>query len=164
MKHFNADYTTTQKILLELQYFVDGDGFLARDFYSKKDYEIRLYGIDAPEIKHCKKLLKDEKELNLSGELLMKLGFLSFEFIRSIADVGQKIILEQESNNLKDKYGRMLGYAYLENGLCINELMIKEGYAKPYNDIFCERLPMYQEWSLQAKVAKRGLYKFVEKF
>ena len=42
--------------------------------------------------------------------------------------------------------------------------MIKEGYAKPYSDVFCEMLPMYQEWNLQAKIESKGLYSIVNKF
>ena len=37
------------------------------------------------------------------------------------------------------------------------------GYAKPYNEVFCEMLPMYQEWNLQAKNSSKGLYSIVNK-
>ena len=70
----------------------------------------------------------------------------------------------QEINNLQDKYGRSLGYLILNDGRVLNEIMIKEGYAKPYNDVFCEMLPMYQEWNLQAKIDLKGLYSIVNKF
>lgn len=161
---FDANYTNSKKILLELTSFVDGDGFFAKYTYSKKEHEIRLYGIDAPEIKVCPKLIKDENELQMPGSLLIKLGYESFDFFRSLVKIGEKIILIQESNHTKDRYGRLLGYAYLENGLCINEIMIKEGYAKPYNEVFCEMLPLYQEWSLMAKIEKKGLYNQVDRF
>jgi micrococcal nuclease len=42
--------------------------------------------------------------------------------------------------------------------------MIKEGFAKPYNDVFCKILPMCQEWNLQAKNSLKGLYSIVNKF
>ncbi|WP_444542651.1 thermonuclease family protein [Flavobacterium palustre] len=72
--------------------------------------------------------------------------------------------LIQEENNLFDKYGRTLGYLILPNGDMLNETMIKEGYAKPYSDVFCEKLPIYQQWNLEAKTAKKGLYSIVNKF
>ena len=72
--------------------------------------------------------------------------------------------LVQEQNNLVDKYGRHLGYLILNDGRVLNEIMIKEGYAKPYNDVFCEMLPLYQEWNLQAKNSLKGLYSLVNKF
>jgi micrococcal nuclease len=62
------------------------------------------------------------------------------------------------------KYGRSLGYLILNDGRVLNEIMIKEGYAKPYNDVFCEKFPMYQEWNLQAKSNLRGLYSIINKF
>ncbi len=162
--HMNAITTNTKNILLEVVKFVDGDGLIGKELYSKNEYEIRLYGIDAPEIKNCPKILKDERELQMPAALLMKLGYLSFDYFRSLLSIGDKIKLIQESNNLQDKYGRLLGYVVLENGLVLNEIMIKEGYAKPYNEVFCEMLPLYQEWSLQAKINSKGLYCLVNNF
>ena len=160
----NAITTNTKNILLEVVKFVDGDGLIGKELYSKNEYEIRLYGIDAPEIKNCPKILKDERELQMPAALLMKLGYLSFDYFRSLISIGDKIKLIQESNNLQDKYGRLLGYVVLESGLVLNEIMIKEGYAKPYNEVFCEMLPLYQEWSLQAKINSKGLYSLVNNF
>ena len=57
-----------------------------------------------------------------------------------------------------------LGIIILNDGRELNEIMIKEGYAKPYNDVFCENLPMYQEWNLQAKTNSKGLYSIVGNF
>lgn len=131
---------------------------------SKKEFEVRLYGIDAPEINYCSKIKKDEKELQIPAALLIKLGFLSFNFLKDQVNLGDVCTLVQEQNNLVDKYGRLLGYLILKNGRVLNEIMIKEGYAKPYNDVFCEMLPMYQEWNLQAKSSLKGLYSLVNKF
>ena len=78
--------------------------------------------------------------------------------------IGEICTLVQEENNLFDKYGRTLGYLILSNGNVMNEIMIREGYAKPYNDVFCEMLPMYQEWSLKAKTDKKGLFSVVDRF
>jgi len=160
----DANNTHTKNILLEVIKFVDGDGLIAKELYSKNEYEIRLYGIDAPEIKNCPKILKDERELQMPAALLMKLGYLSFDYFRSLLSIGDKITLIQESNNLKDKYGRLLGYVVLENDMVLNEIMIKEGYAKPYNEVFCEMLPLYQVWSLQAKINSKGLFSLVNNF
>jgi micrococcal nuclease len=160
----NAITTNTKNILLEVVKFVDGDGLIGKELYSKNEYEIRLYGIDAPEIKNCPKILKDERELQMPAELLIKLGYLSYDFFRSLISIGETFTLKQELNNLNDRYGRHLGYIVLENGITINEIMIKEGYAKPYNEVFCEMLPLYQEWSLQAKINSKGLYSLVSTF
>ena len=89
---------------------------------------------------------------------------MSFEFLKTNLQIGEVCNLLQEENNLIDKYGRSLGYFILKDGRVLNKIMIKEGYAKPYNDVFCEILPMYQELNLQAKNSLKGLYSFVNKF
>jgi micrococcal nuclease len=154
----------TQNIILKVKRFVDGDGLIAEDYTSKKEFEVRLYGIDAPEMNYCNKIKKDEKELHIPAALLIKLGYLSFDFLKSNVFIGEKCTLIQESNNLKDKYGRTLGYLVLNDGSILNEIMIKKGFAKPYSDVFCEMLPKYQKWNLQAKSKKKGLYSLVSKF
>ena len=160
----NAKETTITKSLLKIVKFVDGDGIILEDIVSKKELEVRLYGIDAPEINYCKKIKKDEIELQVPAALLIKLGYLSFNFLKDQVNLGDVCTLVQEQNNLVDKYGRLLGYLILKDGRVLNEIMIKEGYAKPYNDVFCEMLPMYQEWNLQAKNSSKGLYSIVNKF
>jgi micrococcal nuclease len=164
MMQFGAKEITRQKNLLEIVKFVDGDGIILKDIISKKEFEVRLYGIDAPEINYCNKIKKDEKELQIPAALLIKLGFLSFNFLKDQVNLGEVCTLVQEKNNLVDKYGRHLGYLILNDGRVLNEIMIKEGYAKPYNEVFCEMLPMYQELNLQAKSSLKGLYSIVNKF
>ena len=160
----NAKETTITKSLLKIVKFVDGDGIILEDIVSKKEFEVRLYGIDAPEISYCNKIKKDEIQLQVPAALLIKLGYLSFNFLKDQVNLGDVCTLVQEQNNLVDKYGRLLGYLILNDGKVLNEIMVKEGYAKPYNDVFCEMLPMYQEWNLQAKNSSKGLYSIVNKF
>lgn len=154
----------TRNILLKIKKFVDGDGLIVEDYLTKREFEVRLYGIDAPEMNYCNKIKKDEKELQIPAALLIKLGYMSFEFLKSNLQIGDVCNLIQEENNLFDKYGRSLGYLILNDGRELNEIMIKEGYAKPYNDVFCENLPMYQESNLQAKTNSKGLYSIVGNF
>ena len=46
----------------------------------KKTIEVRLLGINAPEKSYCNKIKKDEKELHIPAELLLKLSFISYNF------------------------------------------------------------------------------------
>ena len=164
MTYFDANKATIKKNNLKITKFVDGDGIILKDIVSKEEIEVRFLGIDAPEINYCDKIKKDEKELQLPAALLIKLGFLSFNFLKDQVNLGDLCTLVQEQNNLVDKYGRHLGYLILSDGRVLNEIMIKEGYAKPYNEVFCEKLPMYQELNLQAKINRKGLYFQVDKF
>ncbi len=102
--------------------------------------------------------------MQVPAALLIKLGYLSFNFLKDQVNLGDFCTLVQERNNLVDKYGRHLGYLILNDGRVLNEIMIKEGYAKPYSNVLCEMLPMYQEWNLQAINSLKGLYSLINKF
>ena len=91
----------TRNILLKIKKFVDGDGIIAEDFITKREFEIRLYGIDAPEMSYCNKIKRDEKELQMPAALLIKLGYLSFNFLKNQVDLGEVCTLVQEENNLR---------------------------------------------------------------
>ncbi|MBF2707885.1 thermonuclease family protein [Flavobacterium soyangense] len=156
--------TITKNILLKTKKFTDGDGLIVEDFITKKEFEIRLYGIDAPEMNYCKKVKNDENELQMPASLLIKLGYQSLEFLKTNVNLDEICTLIQEENNTLDKYGRYLGYLVLKDGRILNEIMIKQGFAKPYNDVYCEMLPLYQEWNLSAKINRKGLYSIVDRF
>ena len=143
---------------------MDGDGLIVRNIFDKKEEEVRLYGIDAPETKRGDKLKQDERELHIPGSFLLTLGYKSFDFLRNRIKPGRKVTLVQESSNLTDKYGRTLAYVLLSNGKSINELMLENGFAKPYDKVYCEKLPIYQAISLKAKSRKKGLFKEVRFF
>ncbi len=149
---------------LEVVKIVDGDGLIVRNIYNKKEEEIRLYGIDAPEIKPCAKLIQDERETHLPGSLLMTLGYKSFNFLRATLLPNTNVTVIQEENNLIDKYGRTLAYILLPDGRYINEILLENGYVKPYDKIYCDKLPYYQSISLNAKRRKQGLFKEVNDF
>lgn len=63
---------------------VDGDGIYVTNLITGKEIEIRLLGIDAPEISDCKKLRQDEKETHVPGEFLMVLGRASKKYLTDI--------------------------------------------------------------------------------
>ena len=160
----NAKEQTITRTGFEVVKIVDGDGLIVRNIFTKKEEEIRLYGIDAPEIKRGEKLKQDEKELHLPATFLLTLGYKSFDFLRTKIKPGRKVTLVQESLNLTDKYGRTLAYVILSNGKSINEILLENGFAKPYDKIYCDKLPIYQAMCLREKSRKKGLFKEVSTF
>lgn len=143
---------------------VDGDGLFVVDMFGKNETEVRFLGIDAPEIRRSKKLKQDERETHLPGELLLELGQASKSFLSLIAIPGMMITLLMEKQHNFDQYGRTLAYALLDDGSCLNEIMIREGYAKPYSRYYCNALPIYQVINFEAKQQKKGLYSEVDTF
>ena len=164
MKYYNAKEINLSKKLLKIAKFVDGDGIILEEILSKKQFEVRFLGIDAPEINYCEKIKRDEKELQTPAALLIKLGYLSLNFLKNQVNLNDSCELIQEQSNLIDKYGRSLGYLVLNDGRILNEIMVKEGYAKPYNEVFCSMLPFYQELNLNARNTQKGLYKIIANF
>lgn len=79
---------------------------------------IRFYGIDAPEINS-----KDHREKAMADE---SHGFVT----RWLSENSKNLIIETFKD---DKYGRLLGRFRTQDGRCINDEMIKLGYAWPYS-------------------------------
>ncbi|QEC66146.1 hypothetical protein FRZ67_02055 [Panacibacter ginsenosidivorans] len=152
------------KTHLKITKVVDGDGLCVVDMFGRKETEIRFLGIDAPEVRRSRKLKQDERETHLPGQLLLELGQASKQYLSSIAPIGTSITLVMERQHSVDLYGRTLAYVLLPDGSCLNEMMINEGYAKPYDKYYCEALPEYQKINTFAKAGQRGLYQTVSVF
>ena len=100
---------------VEVLKIVDGDTIdvsidLGFDLWKKA--RLRLYGINAPEV-------KGETE---------KQGVASTEYLKTLIPVGSFIKIECLG---QDKYGRWLAILHKEN-IIINEHLIEKGYAEKY--------------------------------
>ena len=142
----------------------DGDGLIVKDIFGQNKEELRFLGIDAPESKQCRKLLQDERETHLPGQLLLLLGRMSLNFLIELIPPGTKLTVKTENKDPLDIYGRTLAYVYLPDGRCVNEVLVSEGYAKPYSRYYCCELTNYQILNIKAKNEKKGLYSLVENY
>ena len=110
---------------------IDGDTFRL-----ETGEKVRLIGIDAP-------------ELSQPG------GELSREYLAHLI-CGKRVTLEKGSED-RDRYNRLLRFVYI-NDLCINEEMIRQGYAEarylPENPI----REYYLQLEIQAETARAGLW------
>ena len=96
---------------------VDGDT-IHIDVAGKKE-TVRLIGINTPETVDPRRPVECfGKEASSKAKELLE---------------GKKVRIETEaSQGERDKYGRVLGYVYREDGLFFNKYMIEEGYAYEY--------------------------------
>lgn len=124
----------------------DGDTFYVTTSSSEK-YKIRLIGIDAPESYNVGKKFRKEyfgKEAKVFATNLLKNKKVKLTF-----DV-QKT----------DRYGRILAYAYLENGVFLNQYLVENGFAVvatfPPNVKFVE---VFTKAEKSARNKKLGLWK-----
>ena len=119
---------------------LDGDSFMVQNIFSKKEKEIRLYGLDAPENKRNRKLIEDEKKARVAGDFLIQLGKKSTAFALTIAPPGTNITLITEEKYFFDFYKRQLTYIILSYCLLLNEILIKERFSKPIKEKYYYKL------------------------
>lgn len=100
-----------------VDHVVDGDTFSV--VIDGKKETIRLIGIDTPEV------VDPRKPVQCYGR---EASDKAKEFL-----TGKNVVLTNDpTQGERDKYKRLLRYAFLEDGTNFNEYMIREGYAHEY--------------------------------
>jgi micrococcal nuclease len=102
---------------------VDGDTIdvdIDLGFSISYSQRLRLAGIDTPESRTTDKFEKS-------------LGLESKEYLKSKLKDAKDIVVKTEKPDSSEKYGRILGWVYLDgNTKSVNEQMIEDGYAWGY--------------------------------
>lgn len=104
---------------------IDGDTIVGKLDKGRKnfdeDIQIRLLGIQAPEINKAKTLDEEVR------------GIVSKTFLETMI-LDKVVVVKTHKEKNDDSFGRMLGDVYLpgEPDVHINQLMIQNGYAIPY--------------------------------
>ena len=143
---------------------IDGDSIIIKHLFSKSKKEIRLYGLDAPEIKLNRKMKEDEEKSQLAAHFLLQLGLQSLHFLLEIAPPKTLVTIITETDNYYDYWNRQLGYVILPNGVCLNEIILQEGFAKATLNYYCSKLSEYQTLNRSAQMNQKGLYAVVSMF
>jgi micrococcal nuclease len=118
---------------------------------------VRLIGIDAPELRDNAKLQKDLKERHLTKSVELAMGRRSYQFTKQLIE-GKKVHLEFDKKKY-DEYHRTLAYVYLPNGIFVNAQILSAGYAYAYiikPDVRYAQL--FRQLYSQAKEDRRGLW------
>lgn len=114
---------------------IDGDTLVV-----KQTWQIRLYGIDAPET---------DPTCQDAGQTV-HCGLEARDALIQLID-GQSIACEQKDI---DRYSRIVAVCRLDKGQDINAAMVREGWALAYREYATVFVPEENE----AKAAKRGLW------
>ena len=115
--------------VVKINRVVDGDTIdvtidLGFDLYKKE--RVRVAGVDTPE-KRTRNL--EEKALGIDAT-----NWLKKKLEDTIAGDGDELTIRTELVGGMGKYGRLLGWLYINEDLVsLNEQMIEEGYAWPYD-------------------------------
>ena len=122
---------------------VDGDTIVL----SPND-KVRLIGVDTPETVHPKKTVECY-------------GKEAKEFTRSTV-AGQTIRLVLDDANAgrrhKDRYGRTLGYVYLQDGMMLNAELVRRGFAHAYTRFPFRYLVEFRRLEQEARGRAAGLW------
>ena len=148
----------------KIEEVLDGDSLVVKHEFTKERKEIRLYGLDAPEVSFSRKMREDEAKSRIPASLLFQYGMMSLDYVLQVAPPGTRVTLLTEKNNQLDFWMRELAYVILPNGDCLNELLIENGFAKASHNYYCYKLPHYQELNRTAQMSKAGIYLFTEVF
>ena len=102
---------------------IDVEIYLGFDLYKKE--RVRIAGVDTPE-KRTRDL--EEKALGIDATNWLK------EKLESTLAGDDELTIRTELHGGVGKYGRLLGWLYIgDSDLSLNEQMITEGYAWPYD-------------------------------
>jgi len=129
----------------------DGDTFVI-----ETGDRVRLLGIDTPEKWESSKLDRDSERTGKDKDVIKKLGLLASDYTEGML-LGKKVKLVADSTNSDtDRYGRLLRYAYLEDGTLFNLKIIQDEYAyTKYPIIYSEEFLTAQR---EARENNRGLW------
>lgn len=122
------------------------DGDTLHIMMNGTDETVRLIGINTPETVDSRRVVEC-------------FGKEASERMKEIAS-GEIVRLEyDDSQSLRDTYGRLLAYVYLEGGEMINRKLVAEGYAYEYTYLTPYRYQKeFKELQRLAKSSNRGLW------
>lgn len=160
-----SDVFTVQRV-------IDGDTFILSN-----GEKVRLTGIDTPESRVNPKAIKDSQRSGEDLGVINKKGKEATRFFRQLAE-GKQVRLEYDVQK-RDKYGRLLVYAYdvetlktnpqlnLQNGMVVagnkeiflNGSIVSSGYATPLTiPPNVKYAALFKQLYAEARAQQRGLW------
>jgi len=122
---------------------VDGDTIVVTP-----NEKVRLIGVDTPETVH-------------PAQTVQCFGKQAKQFTRDAVE-GKSVRLVLDQNNAKrrhkDRYGRTLAYAYLDDGRMLNRELIRQGYAHAYTRFPFSHSVEFKELERVARTEAVGLW------
>ena len=143
---------------------LDGDSLKVKQEFTQERREIRLYGLDAPEVHFSRKMREDEAKSGIPASLLLQYGLQSLDYVLRVCPPGTRITVLTELDNRTDFWLRDLAYVILPSGECLNELILLNGWEKASQNYYCTQLPYFQKICRLAQINKLGIYQFVDVF
>lgn len=145
---FNLGFPTSSPNTIGVYYNVTKitDGDTIHISMDGKDEVVRLLGINTPETVDPRRTVEC-------------FGKEASDRMKEVAS-GKIVRLEyDDSQSLRDTYGRLLAYVYLEDGQMLNRKMVAEGYAYEYTYMTSYRYQSeFRDLQRLAQSSSRGLW------
>jgi micrococcal nuclease len=141
----NADFS--KMLSATVTRVVDGDTIVVtiakppEGLYRRE--RIRLIGVDTPETVHPSKPVE-------------RFGKEASDFTK--AALTKKIVRLAFDKVLRDRYGRLLAYVYVEKGRCFNAELVEKGYGHAYTAFPFQFLEEFRKLQAAAREKKAGLW------
>lgn len=135
----------TQTDLNTVSRVIDGDTI--EILSNGQKMKVRLIGVDSPES------VDPRQEVQCFGKE-------ASQFLKNLLQ-GKQVRLEADASQQdRDRYARLLRYAYLEDGKLVNQLLIEEGMAYEYTYSNAYKYQReFKDAQMRAEVQKKGLWK-----
>jgi len=104
------------------------DGNVLKVEYKGKKESVRLIGINAPECKINRKAKREAVRTRQDLLTITSMGIEAARYVKRQVRKGDTIMLEFDVQ-VRDKYGRLLSYVYLQDGRMLNEEILRAGHA-----------------------------------
>jgi micrococcal nuclease len=135
--------------------WLDGDTLIV--IWAARRIQVRLIGIDAPEIDRSARATRQARDLGRSTADIATLGRMAQTAAEDMAPRRSAIHLELDVRT-HDRHGRLLAYIWRDDRM-VNEEMLRQGFALAYtvppNVRYADRFVAAQR---EARAAHRGLW------
>lgn len=135
--------TREQPGLYAVDHFIDGDT-LAVDMDGRVE-SVRFVGIDTP-------------ETHKPNTPVQCYGPQAAAYTKLLVGHDRVRLVSDPLSTDRDRYGRLLRYVYLPDGLFVNEKLVREGYAFYYPYFPFSKAAAFKADELSAMSAKKGLW------
>ena len=143
LKNLSKKATTHQPGYYRVVQFNDGDT-IAVDMNGSVE-TIRFIGIDTP-------------ETHKPNTPVQCYGPEASDYTKKLIGNQKVRLVADPINTNRDRYGRLLRYVYLPDGILVEEELIRNGYAFSYTQFPFEKTEQFDQLEQQAKDAKAGLW------
>ena len=127
---------------------VDGDTLEVRSPTSGAAADVRMLGVDAPEMN----FRKDQPADHWAQR--------AWEYLKARA-LNRTVTLQLEPTETRDRYGRLLAYVYLDDAENLNLSLVRDGQAYAHRSFAHTLRRQFEQAEAEARQRGRGLWKDV---